>query len=89
MALREGLGIPTGKRGRKGPTDEREKPTASSSFSFEASLPPIQSAISVAGDGGARVKLDVPETEMDAVIRLAALRGTVFKVTIEPERGSF
>ena len=50
-----------------------------------ASLPPLQSAITISGDGGARIKLDVPESEMDAVMRLAGLRGVVFRVTIEPE----
>jgi hypothetical protein len=49
---------------------------------FLAALPPIQSAISLDGNGGARIKLDVPETEMDAVMRLAGLRGVVFQVTI-------
>lgn len=36
------------------------------SFSFTASLPPIQSAISVSGQGdGARVKLDIPQSEVE------------------------
>ena len=33
-------------------------------FSFNASLPPIQSAISVSGQGdGARIKLDIPQRD--------------------------
>ncbi len=55
-------------------------------FSFIASLPPIQSAISVSGQGdGARIKLDIPQTELPAIINLQLLAGQTFKVTIEPE----
>jgi hypothetical protein len=54
--------------------------------SFRASLPPIQSAVSVSGNGeGARFKLDVSESEMPQAIRLMMLRGMAFKVTIEVE----
>ena len=68
---------------RKRDTGQRGE-SAQVEVCFEASLPPIQSAISVAGDGGARIKLDVPETDMDAVMRLAALRGQVLRVSIRP-----
>jgi len=55
------------------------------SFSFVASLPPIQSAINVSGHGdGARVKLDIPQSEMPAVLNLQLLAGRAFQVTIEP-----
>lgn len=55
-------------------------------FSFTASLPPIQSAINVSGQGdGARIKLDIPQSELAAIINLQLLSGKVFKVTIEPE----
>jgi len=49
---------------------------------FIASLPDIQSAISIGGDG-ARIKLDVPETDLANVIRLALLKGTAFRVCID------
>lgn len=52
---------------------------------FAASLPEIQSAISIGGDGG-RIKLDVPETEMAALVQLAAYgRGKVWTVTVAIE----
>jgi hypothetical protein len=52
---------------------------------FIASLPPIQSAISLSGDeNGARVKLDIPEQYRLQVMQLSALGGVAFKVTIEP-----
>lgn len=58
-------------------------------FSFIASLPPIQSAINVSGQGdGARIKLDIPQSELPAVINLQLLAGQTFKVTIEPEEGA-
>lgn len=55
-------------------------------FSFIASLPPIQSAISVSGQGdGARIKLDIPQSELVAILNLQLLSGRNFKVTIDPE----
>ncbi len=56
-------------------------------ISFLASLPPIQSAISVSGQGdGARVKIDIPQSELEAILKLQLLAGQVFKVIIEPEQ---
>jgi len=53
---------------------------------FEASLPDIQSAITLSGSGnGARIKLDVPENEFVEVVKLTLLRGKSFRVTIEDE----
>lgn len=49
---------------------------------FLASLPDIQSAISVGGDG-ARIKLDVPETDLPQVIKLVLFKGKLLKVRIE------
>lgn len=57
-------------------------------FHFLASLPPIQSAISVSGQGdGARVKIDIPQSELEAILKLQLLAGQVFRVIIEPEGG--
>ncbi len=51
---------------------------------FIASLPPIQSAINIDGQGnGARIKLDIPASELIHVIELQAFIGESFKVTIE------
>lgn len=51
-------------------------------ITFAASLPEIQSAISIGGTG-ARLKIDVPESEIAEVIKLAAYgRGKVLMVTI-------
>jgi hypothetical protein len=57
-------------------------------LTFLASIAPLQSAITIASDGGARVKIDLPESEMPAIVRLMLFRGMVIRVTIEavPER---
>ena len=57
-------------------------------IAFEASLPAIQTAIKIAGDGGARVQLDIPETELPAIARLLLARGRVLRVTIEVQESS-
>lgn len=56
--------------------------------SFVASFPNIQTAIRVAGDGGARILLDIPESELPAIVRLLLLRGQVVRVTVAPERAA-
>jgi hypothetical protein len=52
-------------------------------ISFWASLPVSASAISVDGNGAGRVKFDIPETELEAVLQLTKLVGRAFRVTIE------
>jgi len=54
-------------------------------LTFIASIAPLQSAITIAHDGGARVKIDIPEDEMPAIVRLMLMRGRVLKITIEAE----
>lgn len=47
---------------------------------FRATLPEIQSAISVGGDG-ARLKLDIPESDIGAIMNLAYYgRGKVLNI---------
>lgn len=52
---------------------------------FLASIPPLQSALTVAGDGGARLKLDLDEMQVNIIPQLLSLRGRLLKVTIELE----
>lgn len=52
-------------------------------LTFLASIAPLQSAITISSDGGARVKVDIPESEMPAIVRLMLMRGCVLKVTFE------
>lgn len=51
---------------------------------FIASLPPIQSAVSLDGMGdGARIKIDIPRTELPKLVDFMNLAGKAFKVTVE------
>lgn len=55
-------------------------------ITFIASLPPIQSAILLDGQGdGARIKLDIPRSDIEAILKLQELAGTSFRVTIESD----
>lgn len=55
-------------------------------ITFIASLPAIQSAILISGDGnGGKIKLEVPQSEIAEVLKLSLLYGKCFKVTIEVE----
>ena len=53
-------------------------------ITFNASLPDIQSAISVGGDGATRVKLDIPSCDIAEAVKLTLLRGQAFTVIIQP-----
>jgi len=50
---------------------------------FIASLPDIQSAISIGGDGATRVKFDIPESELAEAMKLVMFKGQAFKVKVE------
>jgi hypothetical protein len=56
-------------------------------ITFLASIPPLMSAVQVAGDGGLRLKLDVPDSEIDILGALLAMRGEVLRVTVEIDDG--
>ena len=50
---------------------------------FIASLPDIQTAITISGEGATRVKFDIPESEIANAVKLVLLKGQAFKVKIE------
>ena len=56
------------------------------SATFRATLPPILSAIRMAGDGGMRVMFDIPESDMPEALKLLMWKGRVLVVTIEPSK---
>lgn len=57
---------------------------ANKPISFMASIAPLQSAITISGDGnGIRLKLDIPESDLLPFLHTLAMRGQAFKVTIE------
>ena len=51
---------------------------------FEATLPPILSAVKVSGDGGLRIQLDVPQTDEADALKLLLWRERVLRITVEP-----
>lgn len=56
-------------------------------ITFRATLPPIQSAIKVSGNGdGLRILLDIPESELVNALPLTLLRGKVIVVTMQEEQ---
>ena len=60
------------------------------SISFIASIAPLMSSIQIDGvDGNTRIKLDIPASEIEAVMKLIAMKGQVFKVTIEEYKGDW
>ena len=57
---------------------------------FTASLPDILSAINIAGvDGNSRIKLDIPASDVEAVVKLIELKGQSFNVSIESVKGDW
>ena len=51
---------------------------------FLCSIAPLQSAVQVTGDGnGLRLKIDVPESELNNALPLLAMRNEVLRVTVE------
>ncbi len=58
------------------------------SATFRATLPPVLSAIRLAGDGGMRIMLDVPESDMPEALKVLMWREQVLKVTVEPDQNS-
>lgn len=56
--------------------------TNEKALTFLASIAPLQSAMTIAADGGCRMKLDIPESELGKIKQLMALRGKVLRVSI-------
>lgn len=54
---------------------------------FLATLPQIQSAIKIGGDGASRIQFDVPTTEIANVVKLVTATGKLVKVTVEVQEG--
>lgn len=57
------------------------------SITFVASLPAIQSALSISGTGdGARMKIDIPQSDADVIPLIQIyFSGKAFRVTLELE----
>ena len=53
---------------------------------FRATFPPVLSAIRVSGDGGMRIMVDIPETDMGEALKLLMWKQRVLRVTVGPEQ---
>ena len=51
--------------------------------SFGATIPPMETAIKIHGEGGARVQLDIAETDLAAFLPALPFRGRRILVTFE------
>lgn len=50
---------------------------------YHASLPPNAGAIKIHGEGGLRITLDVPESDVSEALKIALMRGELIRVTNE------
>jgi hypothetical protein len=55
----------------------------SEAVEFLCSYPPIQSAIKLDGQGGARIQLDIPESEIGNFIKAMTWRGKRMKCKLQ------
>ena len=52
------------------------------SVTFRASIPPMETAIKIHGEGGARLQLDVAETDLAGFLPALKYRGRLLDVTL-------
>lgn len=57
----------------------------SAKCTFLAIIPNLASAIQIHGDGGWRIKLDIPMSEEARALELLTMREKVLKITVELE----
>jgi len=55
----------------------------SNKCSFIGTIAPLQTAITIASDGGWRVKIDIPANQEGAALELLTMREKVLRITIE------
>ena len=63
---------------------ENNKTEAVASFktvTFSATIPPMETAIKIHGEGGARIMLDVSESDLGAFLPAVSFRGKRLSVT--------
>jgi len=61
-------------------TDEQN-----TSVTFRASIPPLETAIKIHGEGGARLQLDIAESDIAGFLPALVMRGKVLRVTLEED----
>ena len=60
-------------------------PDDANSVSFPATIPPMETAIKIHGEGGARLQLDIAESDMGAFLPALVMRMKRLKVTLEED----
>lgn len=61
----------------------KRKNIGEASVTFRATIPPIETAIKIHGEGGARMMLDIAETDLGSFLPACAMRGKKLLVTLE------
>ena len=61
----------------------KAKDTTPDTVTFLATFPPTATAIQMHGDGGMRITMDIPETEVGKALPVMKWRGAQMEVTIE------
>lgn len=56
-------------------------------MTFCATIPQMETAIKIHGEGGARMMLDIAEADLGAFLPAIALRCMRLRVTVEPDSG--
>jgi hypothetical protein len=64
-----------------GKTDLHDAPCKT--VTFPASIPPMETAIKIHGEGGCRLQLDIAESDLGAFIPALAMRGKRLSVTLQ------
>lgn len=57
--------------------------TQSDSVTFNASIPNLETAIKIHGEGGARLQPDIAESDLGGFLPALAFRGMRLRVTLE------
>jgi hypothetical protein len=59
----------------------KQKATDDKAVTFLASIPPMETAIKIHGEGGARVQLDIAESDLASFLPALTLRCNLLAVT--------
>jgi len=58
---------------------------SSAPVTFRGTIPPMESAIKIHGEGGARMQLDIAESDLGGFLPALVMRGRVLMVTLTAE----
>ena len=62
-------------------TKKKQQPIVS----FLATIPPMETAIKIHGEGGARLQLDIAESDLAGFLQSLIMRGKRLRVTLEDD----